>query len=91
MFLLRNDSLYSIYTAISKTEPWTLNREPEPGPSKTWTLKNMDPEKHRINMGLKSMSDFRELCFVKTIFQAKNYSYNYSHQQWFMIFKYHRS
>ena len=27
--------------------------------SKTWTLKNMDPEKHGIIMGLKSMSDFR--------------------------------
>ena len=28
--------------------------------SKTWTLKNMDPEKCWINIGLKSMSAFRE-------------------------------
>ena len=39
---------------------------------KTWTqtLKNLDPEKHGsgkhgIYMGLKNMSDFRELCFNK--------------------------
>ena len=36
--------------------------------SKTWirTLKNLDPEKHGINMGLK-MSLFRELSFIKTM------------------------
>ena len=34
---------------------------------KTWILKNMDPEKHEIKMGLKNMSNFRELCFIKTI------------------------
>ena len=28
--------------------------------TKTRTLKNMDPEKDRINMGLKNMSAFRE-------------------------------
>ena len=28
-----------------------------------WTLKNMDPGKHEFYMGLKNMSDFRELCF----------------------------
>ena len=27
----------------------------------------MNPEKHGLNMGLKHMSDFRELCFVKTM------------------------
>ena len=30
---------------------------PGPGP---WTLKNMNPEKHGINMGLKNMSAFRK-------------------------------
>ena len=25
----------------------------------------MDAEKHGINMGLKNMSDFKELCFIK--------------------------
>ena len=33
---------------------------------KTWILKNMDPEKHEIKIGLKNMSNFRELCFIKT-------------------------
>ena len=27
----------------------------------------MDPEKPGINIALKNMSDFRELCFIKTI------------------------
>ena len=31
------------------------------------TQKNLDPEKPGINIGLKSMSDFRELCFIKAI------------------------
>ena len=35
--------------------------------SKTWTLNKLDPEKPGINMGLKNMSDFRELCFQKII------------------------
>ena len=37
--------------------------------SKTWTrtLKNRDPEKPGISIGLKNMSDFRELCFIKII------------------------
>ena len=36
--------------------------DPDPGPGpwtlKTWTLKNLDPEKPGINIGLKNMSDF---------------------------------
>ena len=54
---------------------WTL-KNPDPdlekaGPSKTWTLKYMYPENmHEINMGLKNMSDFRELCFIKTMRNA---------------------
>ena len=38
------------------------------GTSKTWTrtLKNMDPGKHGIYMGLKNMSDFRQY-YVLTI------------------------
>ena len=55
--------------------PWTRtlkNLDPEkPGPGKTWTLtgtlKNLGPKKHGINVGLKFMSDFRELCFIKTM------------------------
>ena len=34
--------------------------------SKTWT-QTPDPETSGINIGLKNMSDFRELCFIKTI------------------------
>ena len=34
--------------------------KPGPGPWKTWILKNMDLEKHWINMGLKNKSAFRE-------------------------------
>lgn len=37
------------------------------GRRKIWTLQNMDPGKHEINMGLKNLSDFRKLCFIKTI------------------------
>ena len=51
--------------------PWTRtlkNLDPEkPGPCKTWALKNLDPEKPGINIRLKNMSDFMELCFMKTI------------------------
>ena len=39
----------------------------KPGLSKTWTLKNLDPKTHGINIGLKCMSEFRELCFIKTM------------------------
>ena len=36
--------------------------------SKTWTrILDPGPEKPGINIGLKNMSDFRELCFTKTI------------------------
>ena len=57
------------HKATSKTWTQTLkNLEPEkPRPWKTWTLKNLDPENHRINIRLKNMSDFRELCFIKTM------------------------
>ena len=52
----------------SETGPWTL--DPGPGP---WTRTlDTDPEKPGINIGLKNMSDFRELCFMKTI---RNVSY----------------
>ena len=65
--------------ATSKTWTRTLDPDPEepgprknldpekPGPGKTWTLKSLDPEKHGINIGLRNMSDFRELCFLKTM------------------------
>ena len=43
------------FLATSKTWDRTLDPDPEkPGPSKTWTLKNLDPEKHGINIGLKN-------------------------------------
>ena len=57
--------------------PWTRTlypdpEKPGPRPWKTWTLKslgskNMDPEKHGINMGLKNLSDFTELNLIKTM------------------------
>ena len=51
--------------------PWIRTLDPDPG-SWTRTLKNLEPEKPGINIGLKNMSDFRELCFTKTI---RNVSY----------------
>ena len=52
--------------ATSKTWNRTLEPEPEkPRPWKTWTLKNLDHEKHEINMELKDFSHFRELYFRK--------------------------
>ena len=39
----------------------------KPRPSKGWTQKNLAPEKPGINIGVKNMSDFRELCFIKTM------------------------
>ena len=54
--------------ATSQTWTQTLDRDPEkPGHKKTWNLKNIDPEKHGINMGLKNMSEFRDLYFKKTV------------------------
>ena len=39
----------------------TLDLDPEkPAPTKNWTLKNLDPEKHGINMGLKNVPDLLE-------------------------------
>ena len=49
----------------------SLLLKPGPGPW-SWTLKNLDPKKpgfykkHGINIRLKNISDFRELCFIKT-------------------------
>ena len=37
----------------------------KPGPGH-WT-RTLDPEKPVRNIGLKNMSDFRELCFIKTM------------------------
>ena len=41
-----------------------LLQKPGSGPW-TRTLKNLDPEKPGINIGLKNISDFRELCFIR--------------------------
>ena len=42
--------------------------DPEiPGHWETWTLKNLDPEKCGISMGLKIMSNSTELDFLKTM------------------------
>ena len=78
----------SFSEATSKTWTRTLDLDPEkPGPLKTWTLKNLDPQKHEANIGLKYMSDFKQLYFIKTmrnviyclkVFQAKNCSCNNS-------------
>ena len=47
--------------------PWTRtmkNLDPvKCEPRKTWTLRNLDPEKHGINVGLKNMSDLQELFY----------------------------
>ena len=49
-------------------EGYFLNLDPDPGPRPwTRTLKNLDPEKPGINLGLKNMSDFWKLCFIKTM------------------------
>ena len=48
---------------LSVTQKWLLLK-PGSGPW-TQTLKNLDPEKHGINIGLKNMPGFRELCFIK--------------------------
>ena len=51
--------------------PWILwlflKPGPAPGPIKTWTLKSMYLEKHGINAGIKNISNFRGLCFIKTM------------------------
>ena len=59
--------------ATSKTRTWTLDPgDPDPNPDpEPWT-RTLDPEKPGINIGLKNMYDFRELCFTKTI---RNVSY----------------
>ena len=46
-----------------------MDTDPGPGPWETWTrtLKNLDAEKHGINMVLKNSSDFRGLYFIKII------------------------
>ena len=71
-FFFYNWCLFQFIKATSKT--WILKNldSEKSGPSKTWTLKSLDPEKPGINIGLKNMSDFRELCFIKTI---RNMSY----------------
>ena len=47
--------------AIAKTWTRTLDLDPEkPGPQK-----NLDPEKHGINMALKNLPDLRELFLIK--------------------------
>ena len=56
------------FSATSKTWTRTLDSDPEKtGPRTIYTLKNLDPKKHEINIGLKFMSDFRGLCFIKTM------------------------
>ena len=63
-------------TSTSKTWIWTRNLDPgpekpglilRPGP-RPWseTLKNLNPEKHGINMRLKNTADLRALYSIKT-------------------------
>ena len=41
---------------------------PKQATSKTWTRTlDLDTEKPEINIGLKNMSDLRDLCLIKTI------------------------
>ena len=39
----------------------------KPGLKKTLALTNLDSKKHGTNIGLKNMSNFRELCLIKTM------------------------
>ena len=66
-----NEFFFGEERLLLKPGPWTRtlkNLYPEkPVPKKTWTQTNLDPEKQVINIGLKSMSEVRELCFIKTM------------------------
>ena len=55
--------LFTLFWLLLKpgSGPWTRTL------IKTWTLKNLDPKKRGINIGLKCVSDFRELAFIKTM------------------------
>ena len=66
--LLSHPDLH-IFWATSKTWTRTLkNLDPEkPGPWQTWTLETLNPKKHGITIELKCLSEFRELCFIKTM------------------------
>ena len=46
---------WCFYWATSKTWTWSLDLEQGPRPWKTWTLKKIEPGKHGINMGLKTV------------------------------------
>ena len=51
-----------------ENEGYFQNLDPEKsGSRKIWTIKKLDHEKYAVNIGLKNMSDFRELCFIKTM------------------------
>ena len=54
------------------TGPWTLDPDPDPNHGPWTRTMEPDPEKPGIYIGLKNMSDLRELCFTKTI---RNVSY----------------
>ena len=51
--------LYYTTYIIKNIKNWTWTLDPDP--------KNLDPEKPGTNIGLKNMSDFRWLCFIKTM------------------------
>ena len=61
--------------------------KPGPEPWKTWTLKNMDPGKHGIYMGLKNISDFRELFLTKSTFLLIKYSVPTILIEWTNVFR----
>ena len=62
-------------TTWASSKTWTRTLDPDPektGPWKTWSQKNLDPEKYESwktwnKYGIKNMSDFRELCSIKTM------------------------
>ena len=71
MFMLKNAEKKKTLRKSDKTKSCTsLQLLLKPG-LRPWTL-DLVPEKTGINIGLKNMSDFRELCFTKTI---RNVSY----------------
>ena len=67
-FVLTERATSKTWTRTLDPDPdpglWNRTRILDPGPWKTWTLKNLDSEKPGINIGLKNMSDFRELWVI---------------------------
>ena len=57
MFKITIPKVCDLCSRLATSITWTRTLDPDPGPwirtLKTWTLKNLDPEKPGINIGLK--------------------------------------